>query len=291
MSLRTEVFARSYDEVLSALKHQDDKLNRTLTAIAFLTAAGVTLYLRSGQPSKARPRYFAESTIDIRGFFFVVFLLSVVFAVTLALAAIGPSGDYPWPRRKESGTPESLIFYALIARNPDWDRCLNWNTDRLRLRLATNFHQEARTLAHRVNYKVARSRESGAFVLLTVVSLSLLGIFSVEAFSLATRWWIAVALLLALLVLPFFDVAYMQLFKYASRTPAWQAYALLAACTAFATMLLALAPSHRLHWPAVIYALVALLCPRLAVVHKWFAPFLLGGSALGGFVLILVYAW
>src|SRR4051794_32943287 len=37
---RADVFARSYDEVLAALKHQDDKLNRTLTALAFLTAGG-----------------------------------------------------------------------------------------------------------------------------------------------------------------------------------------------------------------------------------------------------------
>ena len=42
-----DVFARSYDEVLAALKHQDDKLNRTLTALAFLTAAGVALFARA----------------------------------------------------------------------------------------------------------------------------------------------------------------------------------------------------------------------------------------------------
>jgi hypothetical protein len=42
------IFQHSYDEVLAALKHQDDKLNRTLTALAFLTAAGVGLYTRFG---------------------------------------------------------------------------------------------------------------------------------------------------------------------------------------------------------------------------------------------------
>src|SRR5437764_717220 len=67
---RSEVFARSYDEVLAALKHQDEKLNRTLTAIAFLTAAGVTLFTRlSGSPIR-----FPESRISVTAFFFVVFL-------------------------------------------------------------------------------------------------------------------------------------------------------------------------------------------------------------------------
>ena len=40
---RAEIFEHSYDEV-TALKHQDDKLNRTLTALAFLTAAGIALF-------------------------------------------------------------------------------------------------------------------------------------------------------------------------------------------------------------------------------------------------------
>jgi hypothetical protein len=38
-------FKQSYAEVLLFLKHQDDKINRVLTALAFLTAAGVTLYI------------------------------------------------------------------------------------------------------------------------------------------------------------------------------------------------------------------------------------------------------
>jgi hypothetical protein len=42
-----EGFKESYNEPLLFLKHQDDKINRVLTALAFLTAAGVTLYIFS----------------------------------------------------------------------------------------------------------------------------------------------------------------------------------------------------------------------------------------------------
>jgi hypothetical protein len=299
---RKETFGYSYSEVLSALKHQDDKLNRTLTAIAFLTAAGITLYARAATagPSKTASgtsraaSHFSESSLDIRGFFFTVFLFSVVFAVTLALSAIGPSAPYPEisPRSRRAGSApdDSLLFYARITKSADWDRYLKWGKARLTEKLARDFHDEAQTIAHRVEYKVARSRESAAFVLLTVVALSLLGIFSIGSFTLGQQWWLAVTLLLILLVLPFIDLAYMRLLHFSppERSTAWLSYGLLAGSIGAAAVLLASAPSRGQHWPAVVYALVALLCSRLAIVHRLVARVLLAPCALAGFVLVLV---
>jgi len=219
---KQDVFSRSYDEVLAALKHQDDKLNRTLTAIAFLTAAGVTLFVRAPNQSV----HFRESTVSVPAFFFIVFLVAVVLALGLALAAIGPSVPFKplfaWD--KAGGRPRptrspSLIFYAAIARDADWGARIDASGSELRQSLARNFHHEAQTIAYRVNYKIERSRESGAFVQLTALSLALLGVFSASRFSLETRWWISAGLLIALLGAPLLDLSHMQATRFGEEDP------------------------------------------------------------------------
>src|ERR1700694_2601919 len=184
---RAEVFEHSYEEVLAALKHQDEKLNRTLTAIAFLTAAGVTLYTTVGKNVSLT---YDGMSANVPTFFFVLFLVLVVLALVSALAAIGPST----PLRDKSdyqGKSGSLIYYEFIRRDEEWPKYIDWAPAQLYEKLAKNFHNESLTIARRVRYKVARSRESGSFVQLVIISLSLLGIFSVESFSASTRWWIA----------------------------------------------------------------------------------------------------
>jgi hypothetical protein len=293
---RRDVFARSYDEVLAVLKHQDDKLNRTLTAIAFLTAAGVALFARV---ANAR-LHFPESGTSIPAVLFVVFLIATALAVVLALVAIGPSASYPFlgsetarQRRREAYLPEerSLIFYLSITRDPEWEHYVSRDDRDLLGQLARNFHREARVLAHRVEYKVARSRESGAFVQLAILALALLGIFSISGLSLDTRWWLATGLVLALLVMPFVDLLHMRKSHFEDRPIAWSGYVLLAVSIAVAAVLLALSPSEALHWPALYYALGAVVCARLGVVSEWSGRLFLGGSAAVGVGLITVLSF
>jgi hypothetical protein len=285
--VKRDVFARSYDEVLAALKHQDDKLNRTLTAIAFLTAAGVTLFARP--PGKAFVR-FPESATSVRAVFFVIFLAATVFALILALAAIGPSTPYP-SRSSRSRRPRSLIFYALIKSDPDWDRYIEAPAPELVEKLARNFHKEAFLISRRVVYKVARSRESGAFVQLAILALSLLGIFSIGGFSLAVRWWISCALIGSLLLAPFLDRREMSMFEFGEAAAATESYVYLALIVVCAGILLGRAPSAGQHWPAMYYALAAFTCSRAVYAHKTrVARVLLGGSAVAGVILVLLVA-
>ena len=75
---REKVFSKSYDEVLLLLKHEDDKINRVLTALAFLTAAGVTLYIfsRSGKGGPDFPS-FGGADIKMDDYFFACFGVGV----------------------------------------------------------------------------------------------------------------------------------------------------------------------------------------------------------------------
>lgn len=294
------VFEYSYDEVLSALKHQDDKLNRTLTAIAFLTATGVAIFV--GISSKVpAPRFAAEPRLVVTTFFFVVFLSSVVFALVFALAAIGPSEALPrlrWraPEEKIDKWP-SLLFYARIVHDGKWPSHLRAPLSWLDKSLAMSFHDEALTIARRVDFKVARSRESGACVQLAVLSLSLLGLFSLVDLSLATRWWIASGLLIGMLALPLWDGFLMLVFNFKPPKQMREratAYAAVAIGAIFGTVLLVTAPSLHSHWWALAYVLATILMTRLAVAHARLfrvATFLLVGTAAAGPAVLVAAAW
>src|SRR3954452_18910551 len=95
-TIQKEVFDRSYSEVLLFLKHQDDKINRVLTALAFLTTAGVTLYIFSrAKPASPDFPQFANSYVHADDYFFGAFLLGLFASVVLALAALDPTSFTP----------------------------------------------------------------------------------------------------------------------------------------------------------------------------------------------------
>jgi len=292
---RAAVYGKSYDEVLAALKHQDDKLNRTLTAIAFLTAAGVALFANVAIKITP-PVTFSESPRNVTSFFFLTFLGGVVGGLIVALAAIGPSDALPVLRKKAPPAADwpSLLFWGRIIEDPGWDASVEdprHETEWLHECLARNLHSEARTIANRIAYKVARSHESGAFVQIAILSLSLLGVFSIEQITLTARWWIAAALLTAMLTMPLWDVLHMWRFNFSTAVHERAvSYLLVAVSSACGAVLLFGAPSWKLHWWAIFYALPAILASRLAVLDWRFAQVCLTAAAAGGIALLLL-AW
>lgn len=289
---RSDVFERSYDEVLAALKHQDDKLNRSLTALAFLTAAGVSLFLSLERIAEPRdPVYFAEGGPSVTAVMFVIFLAAVAIALLTALAAIGPGTPLRFKSRTlgTSGDAEwSLLFYAFIAADQQWSERYDLTVDKLRDRLGRNFHTEAREIAKRVSYKVARSRESGAFVQLAILSLTLLGIFEARGLSDSARWWIVTALIALVVILPFWELWQMLQTGYAANR-GWRApYLWLAVAGSLAVGLLVAGELTDHQWEALYYALFVVLLSRLALLSGRAAKVLLPLAAAPGLPLILI---
>jgi hypothetical protein len=285
-----QIFEHSYNEVLAALKHQDEKLNRTLTALAFLSAAGVALFL---QLETARPRLepveFPEGGPSVTAVLFVTFLIAVAIALVTALAAIGP-GRALRLRPREEREP-SLLYYGSIANvsEAQWKKRLDHDgEDALTEALTANFHSEARKISHRVVYKVSRSRESGAFVQLAIVALGLLGIFEARGVSLITRWWLATGLIVLLLALLCWEAFRMNHDKYAN-VQFNCAYAALLAAALMATFFLAIAEAADEHWPALGYAVSVLVLSRLAAVGPTVATYTLGAALVLVLVPILTF--
>lgn len=296
-SSKRDVFEHSYNEVLAALKHQDDKLNRTLTALAFLTAGGVTLYLNLEPTTAASPGmcgaqgpmcFAGEGGPSVTAVMFVVFLGSVALALLTALAAIGPGSSLRFPTSDGPRRP-SLLFYTMIARDRAWDSQYEAPSEELEETLAKNFHSEAQVIARRVRYKIARSRESGAFLQLAILALSLLGIFGARGLSVDARWWIATALIICVLMLPFWEFVQMLRYKYVSRTKrVWLPYAALAASVVLTIVLLVVGKFTSDRWEALYYALFVVLLSRLALLSPIAAKVLLWPAAVPGLVLLLM---
>jgi hypothetical protein len=290
-----EVFKLGYAEVLAALKHQDEKINRTLTALAFLTAAGVALYTQlrpKAQDPPATPLQFDHAGPEIPAVMFVIFLVAVAFALLTALAAIGPSGrlrfgdpDDPVPEDKRS-----LLYHTSIARggSQKWDEYLTWKPENLEDKLAKNLHRETRLLARRIEYKMARARESGAFVQIAILALALLGIFQASGLSASTRWCIAAWFLALALLVPFWELGAMCVHRL---DRPWErrwflAYLVLAFPVGMGIVMLFFAP-HR-HWEALGYALFTVLLSRFAAVWREAAVGLLLVATAGGAILLYV---
>jgi hypothetical protein len=289
---KREIFEHSYSEVLAALKHQDEKLNRTLAALAFLTAAGISLFTQFGAgPEQVT---FDPHGPSVTAVLFVVFLFAIALALVTALAAIGPNDAMA--RKSVEGREMSLLFFERIAGDPEmWRRHIDFSDAGLNQLLTRNFHAEALTLSRRVRYKMARSRESGAFVQVAVVSLGLLGIFQTSGdLGEEACWWIATALLLVSIALPHWDALQMTAYGYPDpgvhrrHVTYWLLWAVLGLAAFF---LAAGFPETR--WSALGYAGVALLFPRLAIAHRKAAvPLMVASTALAVVPLIfLIDRW
>lgn len=117
-----DVVLLSYQEVLDATKHQDDKVGRFLTAIAFLTGGAIAFATRA---EVLRIRFHVGADhVHLPAWFFAGFLLLVLLAVTLLVVSLGPNLRPASP----SGLASRLFFLEIAAqRRDDW--VARWSGD------------------------------------------------------------------------------------------------------------------------------------------------------------------
>jgi hypothetical protein len=255
---RADVFEHSYGEVLAFLKHQDEKIGRVLTALAFLTAAGVALFVYT--PSS----------------FFAVFMGSLLLSLLAILAAVDPTTQTPRFLRRLD-THNSIIFYKSIYQNRRNWVAVGAPVESLEEQLARSFHADALELSRRAEHKVSRFADARACVHVSVVALTLLGVSRIEGFDPHWRWWIIVGLLIAVAFTPIWDIAMAWHYGFAELGAAGggseraQSILLLAVFFLPAVMAMGLlisggfAPGHDPRLVSVSYALGSLFLSRLSL--------------------------
>lgn len=151
----------SFKTVLDADIHQDNKANRILAAMAFLTAAAAQIFARASTAStsgSAPTLAIAGLTINVPLIAFSVYMFLVLSGVLIYLNALGPSFNIPSHFRAHAASPvRSLLFFDKIAEL-ERDNWLNhWSsgsTQQLRHQMAQSFLFETHLIAEKTKTKV-----------------------------------------------------------------------------------------------------------------------------------------
>lgn len=171
----------AYQEVLDATKHQDDKIGRLLTAIAFLTASSVAVAnMNSGAAVQQRFRFSQETPHSFALYGLALFLLGVIATVLLLVSSLATPLRFPGIsstgyKKSNSNKFEnrddvenyirgtSPIYFAGISRlsEGEWEKKWtheNWGEINFDSALVTETHN----LAARANTKYGRTSEAMA---------------------------------------------------------------------------------------------------------------------------------
>lgn len=187
---RDELLEATYDEVLKATQHQDDKINRLLTAIAFLTAASLALANLNSAGYIAKPFHVATHDVPLALVTLGVFLVGVVAAVVMLVGSMttplrfpgGARPDAP-PIRYASDLPAGQVYFYEIASGSlaEWHGKWQKKHKDLRIERRDSLIRETHNLAVRAEFKYARTNEAVAVLLFALFSFALSAVLVLAA--------------------------------------------------------------------------------------------------------------
>ncbi|MEU9120062.1 hypothetical protein AB0C96_09400 [Streptomyces sp. NPDC048506] len=172
---KLSLLKEGFDEVLDATKHQDDKIARLLTGVAFLTAAVLALAALNSGTYAARVFRVDPYHVPLALIFISIFLLGVAVSVVILLAGLTQPLGLPGitnPSIKGAQLQYSQLYFLHISQvtRDEWKRI--WeeqSSGELREKRLESLIFEVHSLANRTTYKNDRTTEG-----VSVFSLSLL---------------------------------------------------------------------------------------------------------------------
>lgn len=177
-----ELAERSYREVLDATKHQDDKVGRFLTAIAFLTTGAISL-IATDDGLKQQFDLPGGSSHPLLAWATGAFFLCTLCSVALLLLCL--SVPVRLPQSKRDPMNNSHIFYSYAAAKPVNDWMDSWRAQKaegtLEEAIADDYVREAHNLAERVNSKYRHSFEASWLFVLALLFLGSAVFLKIEA--------------------------------------------------------------------------------------------------------------
>lgn len=189
---KLELALFSYSEVLDATKHQDDKIGRMITSIAFLTAAALSLAALGGAKFVTRLFYVSPYYIPLGLITLVTFLVGVIFAVLLLLGSLATPlripglGEEIAPERKRrrpqkwvGGVETSQIYFYQIAgvSLDKWVSKWDPSTEDLKEERLDSVIREIHNLAVRTRFKYIRGTEAVSILSFSLLTLGLAASF------------------------------------------------------------------------------------------------------------------
>lgn len=168
--------------MLSATKHEDDKVGRFLGALAFLVA-GALLFVQQTDVMDAE--YDLGVLLPLPAISLSLFLLFVTLAVLLYV--LGIAMPVTPPPSSEAATPRghSKLFFLEIAQETrdTWENRWKRKPDALQRDLVKQYREETLNLAYRAYVKRNRSTEASVFFQVALLFFGLTMGFAVHAAS------------------------------------------------------------------------------------------------------------
>lgn len=197
----------SYLEVLDATKHQDDKIGRFLTAIAFLFTGAIAFGTRT---DLLRVRYrVGEHVLPLPALLLGLFSVLSVVSVLLLLIGLGPNLKLPRPEREPDAPAlarrrSRLFFLSISGMTLDqWSALWRAPSPPLDDMIQT-YVNETHNLATKTDFKYSRTNEARAVFTLGLLFLAVFVALGFDALSgsprdtpvvllwdQATRWFVA----------------------------------------------------------------------------------------------------
>jgi len=173
---RLRLARESYLEVLDATKHQDDKIGRFLTAIAFLFTGAIAFGTRT---DLLAVRYEVDGhVLPLPAILLGLFLVLSVISVLLLVIGLGPNLKLPRPERERGaavlGRKKSrLFFFSISDMTLDQWRAL-WRDPHPSLGdMITTYVDETYNLATKTDFKYSRTNEARAVFTVGLMFLAL----------------------------------------------------------------------------------------------------------------------
>jgi hypothetical protein len=169
----------AYQGLLDETKHQDDKIGRFLTVIAFLIAGALVFT----SPEVLQARYAVGAThLRLPAIALITFLVLVVLSVLLYVLAIAPPLTIPSPPAARPGSARSHLFFLLIARETkwSWDQLWDASDEELERQLLREYQREALNIAQRVNQKFERLNDASALFMVALLFFLLSTVLAVD---------------------------------------------------------------------------------------------------------------
>lgn len=168
-----------FDHLYEMLRHEDEKANRILGAMAFITLAAAALAIPFFEGSIGIDLEFFYVSLGV--FLFFVFLILVTIGTLFLLAALGPLTNIqtvwvePSEKDKEPRIPSLLYFKEISAKSiEEWTGYFRETDDKDLCEKICNDHiVKTYTLANRTKYKAKCIKSSKVFYRASLIVLLL----------------------------------------------------------------------------------------------------------------------
>ncbi|HET8683895.1 MAG TPA: hypothetical protein VFM54_18795 [Micromonosporaceae bacterium] len=187
---KLDLAAFSYGEVLDATKHQDDKIGRMFTSVAFLTAATLALAALGSATYVTRDFDVGPFRLPLGLVALGVFLIGVVFTVLLLLTSLATPLRVPGigenstnPRRRNQvwvrGVPASQLYFYEISKVSlaEWESKWAAPAADLQEERLESLVRETHNLGVRTTFKYDRSTEATAVLSYSLLAFGLAVLF------------------------------------------------------------------------------------------------------------------